>query len=103
MTLLCQLDARSHEVNLVLIEPGITRTNSVENGKSPHVPVASSPYASLSQKVAKSDAKLLEKVEVNFEIMLPIPFKTFILLVFARKCQMLIRNHSVLHFVDLSQ
>jgi NAD(P)-dependent dehydrogenase (short-subunit alcohol dehydrogenase family) len=48
-------------VKLVLIEPGITKTNFAENGRSPHTTVdASSPYTSLSQKILKSASTLME-------------------------------------------
>jgi NAD(P)-dependent dehydrogenase (short-subunit alcohol dehydrogenase family) len=48
-------------IKLVLIEPGITKTNFAENGRSPHTTVdASSPYTSLSQKILKSASTLME-------------------------------------------
>jgi len=48
-------------IKLVLIEPGITKTNFAENSRSPHTTVdASSPYTSLSQKILKSASTLME-------------------------------------------
>jgi NAD(P)-dependent dehydrogenase (short-subunit alcohol dehydrogenase family) len=48
-------------IKMVLIEPGITKTNFAENDRSPHTTVdASSPYTSLSQKILKSASTLME-------------------------------------------
>jgi NAD(P)-dependent dehydrogenase (short-subunit alcohol dehydrogenase family) len=57
------------DIKLVLIEPGITKTNFVENGRSPNMAAAaSSPYTSLSQKILKSASTLMQSATPPVEV-----------------------------------